>query len=97
MTIRWARLADLVAVRRLAALDSQAAPPIEQLLLAEVDAELWAAASADGRRRLADPFRLSGGLLELLLARAAQLRGSPVQRPRPLRSRAPGQRLTAAT
>jgi hypothetical protein len=83
VTIRWAQAADLPAVRRLAALDTQAAPCADELvLLAEVDGELWAAASADRSRRLADPFRPSGGLLELLLARVAQQCGAAADRPR---------------
>ena len=97
VTIRWAQPADLAAVRGLAALDSQAAPRgAEPLLLAEVDGELWAAVSADSGRRLADPFRLSGGLLELLLARLAQQRDAAAACPRQPRSRALRRRLTAA-
>jgi hypothetical protein len=96
VTIRWAQPIDLCAVRRLAALDSQAAPRTEALLLAEVDGELWAAASADRRRRLADPFRPSGGLLELLLARVAQQCGAAADRPPLPRPRALRRRLTAA-
>jgi hypothetical protein len=99
VTIRWALPADLHAVRRLAALDSQAAPGAEEgMLLAEVDGELWAAASADGSRRLAEPFRRSGGLLELLLVRVAQQRerGAAADYPRLPRSRALRRRLTAA-
>jgi hypothetical protein len=96
VTIRRAQPADLPAVRRLAALDCQATPCREELLLAEVDGELWAAVSADGRRRLADPFRLSGGLVELLLARLAQQRGAAADCPRLPRPRALRRRLTAA-
>jgi hypothetical protein len=99
VTIRWAQPADLLAVRRLAALDSQAAPGAEELmLLAEVDGELWAAASADRSRRLADPFRRSGGLLELLLVRVAQQRerGAATDCPPLPRSRSLRRRLTAA-
>jgi hypothetical protein len=82
VTIRWAQPADLHAVRRLAALDSQAAPCAEELLLAEVDGELWAAVSADRLRRLADPFRPSGGLVELLLTRVSQQRAAAADCPR---------------
>jgi hypothetical protein len=97
VTIRWAQPVDLQAVRRLAALDCQAAPCAEELLLAEVDGELWAAVSADRSRRLADPFRPSGGLVELLLARVAQQRDAAGDSPRLQRSRALRRRLTAAT
>jgi hypothetical protein len=96
VTIRWARPADLDAVRRLAALDCQAAPNAEALLLAEVDGELWAAVSADLSRRLADPFRPSGGLVELLLTRVTQQCDAAADRPRLPRSRALRRRLTAA-
>jgi hypothetical protein len=98
VTIRWAQPADLHAVRRLAALDSQAAPSAQELvLLAEVDGELWAAASADRSRRLADPFRRSAGLLELLLVHVAQQRERAADTDYPLpRTRALRRRLTAA-
>ena len=96
VTLRWAQPADLPAVRRLAALDCQAAPCAEELLLAEVDGELWAAVSADRSRRLADPFRPSGGLVELLLTRVSQQRAAAADYPRLQRSRALRRRLTAA-
>ena len=96
VTIRWAQATDLAAVRRLAALDCQAAPRSEELLLAEVDGELWAAVSADRGRRLADPFRPSGALVELLLVSAKQQHGAAADRTRLARSRALRRRLTAA-
>jgi hypothetical protein len=55
ITIRPARAADEQAIRRLAALDS-APVPRGELVLAEVDGELRAAVSTDGRGAIADPF-----------------------------------------
>lgn len=81
VTIRPATNGDRARLLRLAALDSQPAPRgWQQLLVAEVDAELWAAVSLDGRRRLADPFRRSAPFVELLIARAGQLR-TPERQP----------------
>jgi hypothetical protein len=64
-TIRRASPADSSAVARLAALDS-ASPPAGELLLAEVGDELWAAVEIDSGVAIADPFRPSGDLVELL-------------------------------
>jgi hypothetical protein len=72
-TIRHASAADADAVARLAALDS-ASPPTGELLLAEVGHELWAAVEIDSGRAIADPFRPSGELVELLHFRAARMR-----------------------
>ena len=78
LTIRLATDTDEFAVRRLAALDS-AFPPTGEVLLAEMDGELWAALSTDTGAAVADPFRPSHDLVELLRFRAARLRGdSPV-------------------
>lgn len=78
MTIRRADLADLAALDRLAALDSASAPTGE-VLVGEVGGELWAALEIDSGRVIADPFRPSGELVELLRVHA---RGSrrPVSR-----------------
>jgi hypothetical protein len=79
ITIRVATAADQAAVRRVAALDS-AFPPTGEVLLAEAGAELWAAVSVDTGHAVADPFRPSADLVELLRLRAARLRGeSPAQ------------------
>jgi hypothetical protein len=79
LTIRRATDADQLAVRRLAALDS-AFPPTGEVLLAEMEGELWAALSTDTGAAVADPFRPSHDLVELLRFRAARLRGdSPAQ------------------
>ena len=65
LTIRRADLADLAALDRLAALDS-ASPPTGPALVAEVGGELWAALEIATGATIADPFRPSGDLVELL-------------------------------
>ena len=72
VSIRCAQADDEVALVRLAALDGSAplAPPV---LVAEISGELLAAASLRDRRTIADPFRRTAALRELLLLRAAQL------------------------
>jgi hypothetical protein len=69
LTIRRATAADTFALRRLAAIDS-AAPPTGDVLLAEMGTELWAALSVDTGAAIADPFRPSADLVELLRFRA---------------------------
>jgi len=69
LTIRRATAADQFAVRRLAALDS-AFPPTGEVLLAEMGDELWAALSVDTGAAIADPFRPSRDLVDLLRFRA---------------------------
>jgi hypothetical protein len=61
LTIRSATTADQFAIRRLAVLDS-ASPPTGEVLLAEIDGELWAA-----------PFRPSADVVDLLRFRAGRL------------------------
>jgi hypothetical protein len=78
-TIRFAVAADAPALAQLAALDSSRVPA-GPLLLAEVDGDLWAAAAVHGGSAIADPFRPSGPLVELLQARARQLLGAPARR-----------------
>jgi hypothetical protein len=75
LTIRWALPADLMALERLAALDSKPLPA-GPLLIAEVGPELWAAFSVLDATSIADPFRPSGSLVELLGQRATQLRAT---------------------
>ena len=72
LTIRRATASDEFAVRRLSGLDS-AFPPTGDLLLAEMDDELWAALSIDTGHAVADPFRPSGDLVELLRFHAERL------------------------
>jgi hypothetical protein len=75
LTIRPAFPDDAGALARLAALDS-ARVPAGALLLAEVDGMPWAAIALDSGRVIADPFRPTAALVELLARRAAQLAGA---------------------
>jgi hypothetical protein len=75
ITIRHAFPDDAAALNRLASLDS-APLPAQPLLVAEVEGVAWAALSLANGALIADPFRRTGGLVELLHARAAQLRAS---------------------
>jgi hypothetical protein len=83
LTIRSAAAADEFAVRRLAALDS-AFPPTGDVLLAEMGDELWAALSVDTGHAVADPFRPSRDLVELLRLHAGGLVGEAPARGRVL-------------
>lgn len=74
LTIRRATDRDALALRRLAAIDS-AYPPTGEVLLAEMGDELWAAVSVDTGAVVADPFRPSGDLVDLLRFRAERARG----------------------
>jgi hypothetical protein len=65
LTIRRADSSDTGALVRLAALDS-ASPPTGETVLAEVGGELWAAVEMDTGAAIADPFRPSGELVDLL-------------------------------
>ena len=88
MTIRFATGGDSHDLARLAALDSSRVPD-GALLLAFVDGELWAAAAIARDVAIADPFRPSGPVVELLRARARQLVAEPRGRRRALRVRPP--------
>jgi hypothetical protein len=82
VVIRVATPADLDDLRRLAALDSARAL-LGTLLVAESDGEIRAAYSVDERRAIADPFRPTAGLVDLLKARSELLRRErPVAAPR---------------
>jgi hypothetical protein len=70
--IRYACQDDGAAVRCLAALDS-ASVPAAPLLVGEVDGELRAAMSLVDSAVIADPFRPTVALVELLRVRSAQL------------------------
>jgi hypothetical protein len=72
VTIRPAFPDDAPALARLAALDS-ARVPAGPLLLAEIDGEPWAAIALQGGRAIADPFRPTAALVDLLRRRRAQL------------------------
>jgi hypothetical protein len=73
LTLRHAVPADADELDRLAQLDSRRAPR-GVVLVAEVGGELWAAVSLDDMHAVADPFRPTGELVALLMARARQLR-----------------------
>jgi hypothetical protein len=87
VTIRYASDDDAPAVARLAQLDC-ARVPDGPLLVAFVDGELWAAVAIARGSAIADPFRPSGPVVDLLLARARQLVAGPRRRVG-LRARAP--------
>jgi hypothetical protein len=70
LTIRHADASDTGALVRLAALDS-ASPLTGDALLAEVGGELWAAVEVDSGAAIADPFRPSGELVDLLRLQAS--------------------------
>jgi len=73
LTLRHAVPADAAELDRIAQLDSSRAPR-GIVLVAEVGGELWAAISLDDMHAVADPFRPTGELVALLVARARQLR-----------------------
>ncbi len=75
VVIRAARGSDGPALRRLADLDSREIPSGD-LLLAETDDELVAALSVDTGERVADPFRHTADVVDLLAYRARGLRTS---------------------
>ena len=89
VTMRRAQRDDAAALARLAALDCGRIPAGD-LLVAEVDGELWAAVSVGCDGAIADPFRPSAGIVRLLRMRAAQLDvaaravGREPSRPQPL-------------
>lgn len=72
LTIRPADATDTSALYRLAALDSSF-PPTGDALIAEVGDELWAAIDVETGESIADPFRPSGELVDLLRLRASLL------------------------
>ena len=72
VTIRRAGAHDALALLELAELDS-AAPLSGEVLLAEVGGQAWAAIEVDTRRVVADPFRPTAGIVELLGLRASRL------------------------
>jgi hypothetical protein len=72
LRIRYASSEDAVALRQLGALDSSTVPD-PPLLVAEVDGQLYAGISLWDGRVIADPFRHTEALIELLAVRAAQI------------------------
>jgi hypothetical protein len=75
VVIRAARGSDGPALRRLAALDSREVPAGD-VLLAETDDEIVAAVSVETGARIADPFRRTADVVDLLEFRARRLRSS---------------------
>ena len=71
--IRAARGSDGPALRRLAELDSRPVPAGE-LLVAESNDEMVAALSVETGARVADPFRHTADVVDLLAYRAKGLR-----------------------
>jgi len=86
VTLRCAEPRDGAALARLAELDSAPAPA-PPVLLADVDGELLAAISLADGATVANPFRATAALVELLRARERQLRaGAPGRRRRGVRA-----------
>jgi hypothetical protein len=81
VVIREATEGDRPALARVAQRDSSAVPAGE-VLVAESGGEIRAAIEVDGEVAVADPFRPTAELLDLLRARASQIRRA---RRRPLR------------
>ena len=75
VVIRAARGSDGPALRRLAALDSSDLPSGD-LLIAETGDEVVAALSVETGARIADPFRRTADVVDLLAHRARGLRTS---------------------
>jgi hypothetical protein len=72
VTVRGSTAADAARLRELAALDSRR-PLAGELLVAEVDGSVVAAVSLDGDGAVADPFRPTADVVNLLELRAAQI------------------------
>jgi hypothetical protein len=70
LTLRIARPADDLAVRRLAQLDSSR-PPSGRVLLAVVGSEAVAALGVDSGSVVADPFRRTAGVVAVMRRAAA--------------------------
>jgi hypothetical protein len=92
VTIRRAQPPDMLALHCLAALDEHR-DLTGDVLVAEVQGAIWAAAEIDGRGVIADPFRPSGELSLLVAERAALLSSPPARTPLRARLR---RRLRAA-
>ena len=75
VVIRAARGSDGPALRRLAELDSSEVPAGD-VLIAEAGGEVVAALSVDTGARVADPFRHTADVVDLLAYRARRLRTS---------------------
>ena len=76
VTIRRADSAEWDAIDLLAQRDSAPPPPRDEMLVAEIGGEMRAAVAVRNGYAIADPFAPSSGLVDLLRARAEQLRGA---------------------
>ena len=86
VTIRLGAPRDDHRLAQLAELDSSG-PPAQPVLLAQVDGQLTGAISLSDGTVVADPFRPTADVVDLLRVRAAQLvRISPITRSGSLRS-----------
>jgi hypothetical protein len=88
VTIRRAFPDDAEALRRLAALDG-AKPPQTDVLVAEVAGELWAAVAVADGAAVADPFRPTAELVDLLHERVRQMHAAQGGAVTPLRRLVP--------
>jgi hypothetical protein len=79
ITIRRAQSADGESLLRLAQLDSRRLPPPGTFLIAEVDGEPRAAVTLESDEVIADPFRPSADLVEMLRLRAARIREAEIR------------------
>jgi hypothetical protein len=75
VVIRSARRSDGAALHRLASLDS-ARVPVGELLVAETDGSLVAAHTPTSGATIADPFRHTAEVVELLHLRGTLLRAA---------------------
>jgi hypothetical protein len=75
VVIRYARPDEADALATLAKLDSSRAPRGD-VIVADVQGELWAAVSLDDGHAVANPFRPSGELTFRLSERARELHGA---------------------
>jgi hypothetical protein len=90
VTIREANGDDGAAIERLAQLDSSR-PPAGPTLIAEIGDEPRAAYSLSEQRAIANPFRRTAELVELLRVHARQLDGTRGRRmPQPSAPQPPG-------
>ena len=72
LTVRRAASGDDAAIKRVSALDS-ARPPVGPTLIAELDDEIVAAVSLRSGAVVADPFRPTAAIVEMLRLRRRQL------------------------
>ena len=89
LTVRIAADHDAYALAQLAAVDS-ADPLAGRVLVAEIDGRPVAAVSLTDGTVVADPFRRTADVVQMLRVRAAQMRGESVsRRARPARAPRP--------